>query len=381
MKNHQGLVISTGFALFSMFFGSGNLVFPITVGLESQGHYLLASIGILFSGVLVPFLGVLGMLLYKGDLESFFSCFGRKGTFFLSLLILGLMGPFGVFARCLTVMHGALALMFPNLSLPLTSFVLCGIIYFLAVNKNKIVTLLGTVLTPFLLVSIATIAYFGLNHGTVPEAAPMGSWESLKNGFFQGYQTMDFLAAFFFSQFVIKHLSSRMPENSDEKTSLKVFFKASLVGATILSSIYCILVMMGWRYSELLVNQRPQEMLGLIAMESLGSLAAPTVCLAVVFACLTTAIVLASLFADFLRTEVTKDKLGNRQALLITLAIGFFISTLDFAGIARFLGPILEAMYPALIALTVVNIVSRFWGLKLTHWPFTVTLLAKLAMI
>ncbi|MBA2728840.1 MAG: branched-chain amino acid transport system II carrier protein, partial [Parachlamydiaceae bacterium] len=37
---------TTGFALFSMFFGSGNLVFPITVGQESQGHYLLAALGI-----------------------------------------------------------------------------------------------------------------------------------------------------------------------------------------------------------------------------------------------------------------------------------------------------------------------------------------------
>lgn len=90
MKNKL-LVVSTGFALFSMFFGSGNLVFPITVGLESEGHYLLAALGILFTGVVVPFLGVLGMMLYKGDIYSFFNCFGRKGTFIFSFLALALM--------------------------------------------------------------------------------------------------------------------------------------------------------------------------------------------------------------------------------------------------------------------------------------------------
>ncbi len=162
MKN-KWLVVSTGFALFSMFFGSGNLVFPITVGQESEGHYLLAALGILFTGVVVPFLGVLGMMLYKGDIYSFFSCFGKRGTFLFSFLALALMGPFGVLARCLTVAHGALLLLLPNASLPLTSILMCVVIYFLAVNKNKIVTTLGTVLTPFLLLAIAMIAFFGLN--------------------------------------------------------------------------------------------------------------------------------------------------------------------------------------------------------------------------
>ena len=84
------LIVGTGFALFSMFFGSGNLVFPITVGQESEGHYLLAAFGILFTGVAVPFLGVLGMMLYKGDIYSFFNCFDKKGTFLFSFLALSL---------------------------------------------------------------------------------------------------------------------------------------------------------------------------------------------------------------------------------------------------------------------------------------------------
>src|SRR5579862_5846740 len=146
----QLLVISTGFALFSMFFGSGNLVFPISVGTECQGHFILGSLGILMTGVIVPFLGVLGMMLYKGDIASFFGCFGKKGTFIFSLLALALMGPFGVLARCLTVAHGALMLILPHISLPLTSALLCLIIFLLTVKKSKIVPILGSVLTPFL---------------------------------------------------------------------------------------------------------------------------------------------------------------------------------------------------------------------------------------
>lgn len=376
--NNKKLVVSTGFALFAMFFGSGNLVFPIVVGQESQGHFLWATLGILLTGVIVPFMGVLGMMLYRGDLNAFFSCFGKKGIFLFSLLALSLMGPFGVLARCLTVIHGALLLLVPNLSLPLTSLVMCVIIYLLTANKNRIVTILGTILTPFLLVSIATIAFFGLGQDALPAETSSGGWVALKNGFFQGYQTMDLLAAFFFSQFVIKHLYSRSSTGSEEASSLRVFFKAALIGGSVLSAVYFALVVLGWIYAPQLTQVPPQEMLGMIAMESLGSLAAPCVCLAVVFACLTTAIVLTSLFADFLRTEVTQHKIGNTPALLITLCIGFLVSTLDFAGIARFIGPVLEAVYPALIALTVANIVNKFWGVRSSHWPFTLTLVAKM---
>lgn len=377
----QWVVLSTGLALFSMFFGSGNLVFPITVGQESGGHFLFATLGILLTGVLVPFLGVLGITLYKGNLNEFFRCFGKKGIFLFSFLALALMGPFGVLARCLTVAHGALLLLLPDASLPLSSFCMCVVIFLLTINKNKIVTMLGTVLTPFLLVSIAFIAFNGLKQGSLPEAETVTNWFALKNGFFQGYQTMDLLATFFFSQFILNHLYTHFSSNIDDMTLLKHFGKSSLIGAGILSLVYFALVMLGWVYSPFLLDTPPQEMLGVIATQSLGAMAAPCVCLAVVFACLTTAIVLASLFADFLRQEVTQNKIGNKTALVVTLGIGFFVSTFDFAGIAKFIGPLLEAIYPALIALTAVNIVTKLLGMRATHWPFTLTLAAKLCWV
>lgn len=379
--NKTWLVLSTGFALFSMFFGSGNLVFPITVGQESGGHYMLAALGIIFTGVIVPFLGVLGMMLYKGNLSVFFRSFGNKGIFIFSFFALALMGPFGVLARCLTVAHGALLLLFPNAQLVFTSLGLCVLIFALTINKRKIVTLLGIVLTPLLLIAISVIAFYGLYDGSFPQAGAINGWGALKNGFFQGYQTMDLLAAFFFSQFVISHLCKNLGSNPEDKTTLKVFLKATMVGAGILSAVYFVLVLLGSIYSPLLLGKPPQEMLGLIAMESLGSLAAPFVCVAVVFACLTTAIVLTSLFADFLRKDVSQGRLNHSLALIITLGIGFLISTLDFAGIARFLGPLLEIIYPALILYTVINIACKALNWQPSHWPFTIAIVAKLCAI
>lgn len=376
MKN-KFLILSTGFALFSMFFGSGNLVFPIVVGTQSDGHYLMAALGILLTGVLVPFLGVLGMMLFQGDTRSYFNCMGKLGTFWFPLLALALMGPFGVMARCLTVAHGGLQLLFPSLTLPQASLAMCAVIYFLTVNKSRIVPVLGTMLTPFLLVSLVSIAYFGLSQASLPQAGSASSWSALQNGFFQGYQTMDLLAAFFFSAFVLQHLQKAAEHVGRPSSIVRVFMKSSLIGAGILSAVYFSLVLLGAAYSADLANVPPQEMLGAIAMKALGPLAAPGVCIALVLACLTTAIVLASLFAEFLRKEVAKEQISQRTAMAWTLCIGFFVSTLEFAGIARFLGPILEAVYPALIILTLVNIAHKTWGMRHTHWPVTLTFLAK----
>lgn len=381
MKKELFVILSTGFALFSMFFGSGNLVFPIAVGVESEGHYALASIGVLWTCVVFPLLGMFGMMLYKGSIHDFFGCFGKRGVFLFSLLALALMGPFGVLARCLTVIHGALLLLFPTIPLAVTSLTVCVIIFFLAANKNKIITILGTVLTPFLLLAIFAIAFFGLNQGTLVEAVNGSGLNAFKNGFFKGYQTMDLVASFFFSGFVIKHLYQATSSGPDQESALKLFFRSSLIGAGLLYSVYFALVLLGWLYAPVLAQTPPQEMFGKIALESLGSMAAPCVCLAVIFACLTTAIALTSLFAEFLRHEVAHEKIGNKLSLFITLIIAFFVSNLEFSGIANFLAPILEAIYPALITLTAVNILCKLKGLQATHWPFTLTLVTKLYWI
>lgn len=378
LMKHKAIILSTGLAMFSMFFGSGNLVFPLLVGQISEGHYLLASLGILLTGVVVPFLGILAMFLFNGDQNSFFSRLGKPATFWFPLFALSLMGPFGVLARCITVAHGAFRMLTPDLPLWIFSLVSCAIIFALTVRKNRIVVLLGTVLTPILLLSLAAIAFYGLSVTDLPIAQSSGSWTSFKEGALKGYQTMDLLASFFFSVFVIRHLQADQSSAENPKESLPIFMKASIVGATLLSSIYVVLVLLGSMYAPQLANIPPQEMLGRVAELALGAWAAPIVSATVALACLTTAIVLASLFADFLKKEISKDRLPSTIALLTTLVIAFFISTLKFSGIMAFIAPILEFTYPALIVLTVVSVCHKLFGLKIVRTPIAIAMLLKL---
>lgn len=365
--------------MFSMFFGSGNLVFPLTVGKESGSHFLAATLGIIFTGVLVPFLGVVAMMLYKGDSKAFFSSMGEKiALFWFPLIALSLMGPFGVLARCITVAHGSFHLFFDQSSLVLFSLAFCFITYFVTVNKARIIPVLGSLLTPFLLISLVVITFCGYWFGDQPAKVNMDFFSAFRIGVFQGYQTMDLLAAFFFSTFVIKHLESHadLQNNPQEKT--KVFLQATLVGAILLAGVYLGLVFLGASYVEALRDVPPQEMLGVVAEKALGSLSAPFVCAAMVLACFTTAVVLTSLFAEFLHQNVAKQKISLNLSIAITLMIAFTVSTLEFAGIAKFLAPILETIYPALIVMTFLNIASRVWKYQSPRWPVAVTLLIKL---
>lgn len=377
----KSLVVTTGFALFAMFFGSGNLVFPLLVGTESQGHFLWSSFGIIVTGVLVPFMGVLAMLLYKGDTREFLGTMGQPAKFWFPLIALSLMGPFGVLARCITVAHGSFILLFPSCSLIAFSIAFCGVIFFLTANKSRIIPFLGSALTPFLLLSLLAIIAAGVLYSEVPPLENANIWPAFRDGALQGYQTMDLLAAFFFSTFVIQHLSKTFSADTDHGSLVKVFLKSALLGGGLLSLVYCGLVYLGTAFATELNGVAPQAMLGMVAQNTLGMLSAPIVCIAVVLACFTTAVVLASLFADFFRQEVCQEKVNAPVALMVTLLIAFCVSTLEFSGIAAFLAPILETLYPALIVLTVVNIANKLWDVKLRRWPIALTFAAKLCSL
>ena len=47
-----------GLALFALFFGAGNLVFPPSVGLLSGEDWFTGAIGLVISGVLLPVTGI-----------------------------------------------------------------------------------------------------------------------------------------------------------------------------------------------------------------------------------------------------------------------------------------------------------------------------------
>jgi len=366
MQSHK-LVLTAGFAMFSMFFGSGNLVFPLLVGYETSDHYVYAIAGLIITAVCVPFLGLLGMIQFKGDRREYFASLGKVPAFLLTLLMLSLMGPFGVIPRCITVAFGGLGLMFPDLSFALFSFCFCILTGILIWKRNQIVNIIGLVLTPFKLGGIVLLILAGLYFGDGPVATFQTPKDAFNLGFLQGYQTMDLIAGFFFACTIYEYLKINLVSKGgldDEKNLLKKGIYASLIGALLLSLVYVGFVMLGAEYAPYLKGVAPESLLVEIARHALGQYSMPIVAFTLAVSCLATATVLTTLVVDFLQEDISRNRLTRPQSIGITLSATFGMSLLGFQSICAFLGTALTWIYPFLVIYSITRIIRKTIWLK-----------------
>lgn len=369
------LVITAGFAMFSMFFGAGNLVFPIFIGMEAFNEITPALLGLFASGIVVPFLGLFAMTLFGGDYEKFFGVLGPVVPYVLITIILCLVGPFGALPRCVLVSHGAIALWAPEIPPFIFNAVYCLLLGIAVWRKNKLVDLLGHWLSPLLLAGVMIIIIFGLMAPPiVSPAVGLTRGEALNFGFSQGYQTLDLLGAFFFSATTLHYLQKRLEEagESNRKALIRLNVQASMIGAGLLFLVYGGFLWLGAKFSFGLAGTPPESLISAIAQQVLGDYAVPVVSLTILLACFTTAVVITMLFADFLAVEL-KKYLKPLDTLVITLSLAYVMSLLGFEWIMHFLATILTVLYPALIALTVANIVYKLWNINFTRTAFWVT--------
>lgn len=372
--SHKKMVLTAGFAMFSMFFGSGNLVFPLLIGQQTASNYPFAILGLILTAVIVPFLGLLGMILYDGQTGKYFEKLGKVPSFLLIALMLSLMGPFGVVPRCITVSYGSVSILFPNLPYYVFSFAFCAAIVALIWRANRIVDLIGLFLTPFKIGGLMFLVIVGLWFGEPVPSAHLPAKVAFTGGLTLGYQTMDLMAAFFFSSTTVIYLRNNLEPNAGRMTLLKLSLASSLIGAFILSLSYVGFVTLGAKYSSLLAIVQPEAMLAVIAQHALGQYALPIIGFTMTVACLATAVILSTLFVDFLREDVCQGKITRPQSIFLSLGITFCISLLGFAKICELLGAILEIAYPALIALAITNICNKLFDMKQGKLPFWITL-------
>jgi branched-chain amino acid:cation transporter, LIVCS family len=339
--------------MFSMFFGSGNLVFPIALGQITSGQSVWAGLGLFVTAVIVPFLGVLAMILYGGSHRSFFRWLGWGGQLLLGGLIIALIGPFGVLPRCLTISYASVAMYFPAFPLLLFSLLSVALIYWILVRKGKFLDVLGTLLSPPLVICLALIIVMGFVAAPAMGASAIGGAAAFGTGLVSGYQTLDLLAAIFFATSVVGYFKG-------EEKVLPSALKAGAIGMGLLGLVYVAFVYLGAHYGVLLEGVAPQQLILVIAHKVLGPIGGVVAAAAIGLACLTTAVALASVSARFIAEDVMRGRMGERLALALVLMISVGISLFDFQGIAGFLAPILFWCYPVVIAVTVINI-----GLKL----------------
>ncbi|CAO5681908.1 MAG: Branched-chain amino acid transport system 2 carrier protein [Holosporales bacterium] len=351
-------IATAGFALFSMFFGSGNLIFPFMLGRDALSAYPYVVLGLIITAVFVPIIGFFGLLLSDGDYDKYFGYLGKKGTFILTLLMLCLMAPFGIIPRCICFSFGGMQVVFPELELWHFSIAFCAALALLVWRPNKVVAIIGNILTPFKLGGIIFLIYMGLRSAPAILPATAAPLDNVITGITTGYQTMDLLASFFFAASIVEFIRQK---EKDSKKIIRLSFYSGLLGSLLLIAVYTGFVALAAAYGPQIKDYPSESLLAHISGFVLGDAAIYVVSFTIAISCLATSTILTKLFVEFLQNNILQNKLSYHVCVGITLLISFLGSLLGFKTILSWIFFMLSWLYPFLI---IYAIYKLYEGLK-----------------
>lgn len=361
---HKKIIVTTGLALFAMFFGAGNIVYPLQLGAQAGGNIFYVMAAFLIAGIGLPFLGLYSTSLYQGNYWDFFSRLGKFPAFLLITFLVLIIGPLFATPRTETVTYHTLAPFLPfGLSNEyLFSGLYCTIIFLLTYRQSSIVDIIGRVLSPIKIGLFALLIIVGLftSHNIVESNTP--AFEAFKSGISDGYGTMDLLAAFFFCAVAYRSVAAKTKASgiTDKRVIIQLFSRACILGAIILGLVYSGFMFIAFFHSQSLQNIDIVQMISAISQVVLGKWGSLFVCLCVSFACIATATALTEVTTNFLHEQVCRQKVSRIYCLLVSLVVIYFMSIQGFAGIMKIALPILEVLYPLLIVYCVINIFLKF---------------------
>ncbi len=356
MRQTQKDVLVVGVALFAMFFGAGNLIFPPYMGLLSGSAWQWALLGFLITGIGMPLLGIMAAARAGGTVEHLgrrvSPWFGRL----LSIVIILAIGPLLAIPRtCAVAFELGIRPSWPAFPPALFSLIFFAIAFWFALNRSAVVDKIGKFLTPFLVVTLAWIILRGVFFplGSIAETELP---EPFGRGFREGYQTMDALASVVFAQIVIAALVFKGYANVKEQ--VKMTSMAGVIAAVGLGLVYGGLMYLGATAS--LIHPPSVERTDLliaIAQGLMGDTGKYALGLAVSLACLTTAIGLTATVADFF-SRLSKDRIGYRTVAVITVVFSGIFATVGVTTIVNVAYPLLVLVYPVAIALIVLTLIG-----------------------
>lgn len=367
-KSKIAVSITTGFALFSMFFGAGNLILPPYIGMMVGEHWVASLSGFFITAILAPFLSVL-MIGMNGT--SFLDLGKRISPLFvqaLSLLIILCIGPLiGIPRTAATTFEVSIAPLFPGFSPILFSAMFFAVVFVLSASRVKMVDIIGKVLTPILLLSLFVIIIVGIAGPLqVAHNVEMTSAEAFSFGFLEGYQTIDVLAAVMFAGIVIASVMHQGYVSASERMQITVY--SGIISTLILFCVYGGLIYLG---AITMVGSGESlsrtELLLHLSHSILGHHASMVISISIAFACLTTAIALASATGEFCE-RISQSRINYRCGVLLCCLVAAFLSVNKVDEIIRYATNVLLFIYP--ITFTLILYILIFGRIVKTRSPY-----------
>ncbi|KGR84367.1 branched-chain amino acid transport system II carrier protein [Lysinibacillus odysseyi] len=358
-----------GTMLFGMFFGAGNLIFPIQMGQLAGTNYWWALIGFLVTAIGLPFLGILAIGLSGSnglrDLAS--RVHPLFGVVFAMALYLTI-GPFFAIPRTATVpfVVGFEPFINPEhaqLWLLLFSLIFFLVVFYFSLNPAKIMDYIGKYLTPaFLLFLFALII--------ISVLSPMGSFiepslsyvnEAFMTGFKEGYNTMDALASLAFGIIVINAI--KRLGITEKKDIAKATWKSGIFAIGLMALIYGLIMYMGASsVTAIGTFENGGQIFAAVADHYFGSYGAILLAIIIVLACLKTSIGLITACGEFFH-EVF-PKISYKVFVVILCIVSFAIANVGLSNIITFAVPVLMFLYPLAIILILLGLAAPLFNNK-----------------
>lgn len=383
MKNKpSSYVITVGLAIFSMLFGAGNLMFPLKVGMHAGTNNVYGMLGFIMTAICLPLLGLIAMILFDGNYNAFFGRLGDTAGKIIIFLCMLVLGPIIVIPRIVTLSHAMISPFLPIAFLkdinPQSSFIFAllflGISFLATYRENRIVDLLGKVISPLLLLSLFIIIVKGIFSAQTPLAATAAPWPTFKINFIRGYETLDLLGGIFFSSIVIHILKNtiggRVGFNRNRLAMIGL--KAGALGVSLLALVYIGMSILSMYHGHGL--DASGDLFRLLAFKVLGTGGALIIGTAVLMACFSTSIALGAVVGEYFQLSIFNRKIGYELSLLIVLLLCVPLSTFGLDRVLELTGgPLVYIGYTSIIALTFCNIAYKLFNFKPIKIPVAAT--------
>lgn len=353
--------------LFGMFFGAGNLIFPVSMGQLAGAHIWQAAAGFLITGVGLPLMGVaaLGISKEKGLLGLSSRVSKGYGLFFTCLLYLTI-GPFFAIPRCATVSYTVgIEQLFPagnaRLLLAVFSLLFFALVLFFSLRPGQILTWIGKVLNPLFLLFLAVLVVRALTAppGQISAVAPQGAYvnSAFTTGFLEGYNTMDALAGLAFGIIVVDVIRSLGIQEPGAVARNTV--RAGVFSSLLMAVIYVLVTVVGTQSRGLFdAASNGGEALSMIAQHYFGTAGAFILAATVTVACLKTAVGLITSCSETFVRLFPKGPSYSVWAIGFCV-ISFLIANLGLDAIIAYSLPVLMFLYPLSIVLILLTLFGR----------------------
>ncbi len=356
--------------LFGLFFGAGNLIFPIHLGQLAGSHIWIAVAGLLITAVGMPLMSVAALGISRSDgLFALSGKVARPYAYFFTCLLYLTIGPFFAIPRCATTsftvgLEQVLPEGHARLFLLLFTLLFFVAALLFSLFPGKILTWVGKILNPCFLVFLGILVTVALVQpaAAIGEVAPQGDYaaQPFFAGFLEGYNTMDVLAGLAFGIVVVQVIRGLGVENEDAVAGTTV--RAGVFSCLLMGLIYVAVALVGVQSRGVFeTSENGGIAFAQIARHYLGYPGLIVLAATVTLACLKTAVGLITSCAETFKTMFPKGP-SYRVWAIVFSTVSFLFANFGLSTIIEFSIPVLMFLYPLAITLAVLALFGRFFG-------------------